>query len=164
VLSWPGGRENDFREESMPVVMRPDAEIYDEVHGSAYPRLLFGPGGLRSELAFWRTSPSHPAAPPPRMNPMADVAGLTEDVIRTFGHDMVGGDFVFSVSRDFVSRCHTLLVRQPGSDRPHPAETGVEVARPAPDLEIQKDWRGPMHLAESIRRVTEFRARHTPGS
>jgi len=32
----------------------------------------------------------------------------------------------------------------------------------APNLEIQKDWRGPTHLAESIRRVTDFLTRNTP--
>jgi hypothetical protein len=42
--------------------------------------------------------------------------------------------------------------------------TSAEIAGLAPNLEIQKDWRGPTHLAESIRRVTEFLARHTPTS
>ena len=28
--------------------------------------------------------------------------------------------------------------------------------------EVQKDWRGPEHLAESIRRVTDFLTGHTP--
>ena len=59
----------------MPVFTRPDAEIHYEVHGSGYPLLLFAPGGLRSELSYWRQSPSNPSAPPPWMNPMADLAG-----------------------------------------------------------------------------------------
>jgi len=53
---------------------------------------------------------------------------------------------------------------QPGSDTPHPAETSAEFARLAPNLEIQKDWRGPTHRAEAIRRVTEFLIRYTPAS
>jgi pimeloyl-ACP methyl ester carboxylesterase len=248
----------------MPVFKRPDAEIYYEVHGTGYPLLLFAPGGLRSQLAFWRHSPSNPAAAPPWMNPMADLADrftvigmdqrnaghsrgtvtaadgwptyagdqlalmdhlghrrfhvmggcigasfcltlcemaperitaavlqnpiglhenratwddavsdfaktmlardptLTEDSIQKFGRNMFGGDFVFSVSRQFVSRCPTPLLLQPGTDTPHPAETSAEIARLAPNLEIQKDWRGPTHLAESIRRVTDFLLRHTP--
>ena len=40
----------------------------------------------------------------------------------------------------------------------------AEIARLAPNLQIQKDWRGPTHLAESIRTVTEFLTRHTPAS
>jgi hypothetical protein len=65
----------------MPIFKRPDAEIHYEVHGTGHPVLLFAPGGLRSELAFWRHSPSNPGAPPPRMNPMADLAGWFTDVL-----------------------------------------------------------------------------------
>jgi len=68
------------------------------------------------------------------------------------------------VSRDFVRCCPTPLLLQPGSDKPHPAETSAEIARLAPNLEIQKDWRAPTHLAESIRRVGEFLTRNTPTS
>ena len=248
----------------MPMFKRPDAEINYEVHGTGHPLLLFAPGGLRSELAYWRQSPSNPSAPPPWMNPMADLSrrftvigmdqrnagssrgavtathgwhtyagdhlalmdhlgfrrfhvmggcigstycltlcelaperitaavlqnpiglhenkdtwdeavsgfaktmlardpSLTEDVIKKFGHNMFGNDFVFSVSRDFLRRCPTPLLLQPGTDKPHPAETSAEIARLAPNLEIQKDWRAPTHLAESIRRVGDFLSRHTP--
>ena len=247
----------------MPVLKRADAEIHYEVHGSGFPLLLFAPGGLRSQLAYWRHSPSNPNAAPPWMNPMAELSGqftvigmdqrnagasrgavratdgwrtyaedhlalmdhlghrrfhvmggcigasfcltlcelaperitaavlqnpiglhenratwneavsgfetamlerdpsLTRDIIRSFGRNMFGGDFVFSVSRDFVRGCRTPLLLQPGSDTPHPAETSAEIARLAPNLEVQKDWRAPTHLAESIRRVTDFLTRHT---
>jgi pimeloyl-ACP methyl ester carboxylesterase len=250
----------------MPIFTRPDAEIYYEVHGSGFPLLLFAPGGLRSQLEYWRYSPSNPDAAPPWMNPMVDLARrftvvgmdqrnagksrgkvtatdgwhtyaadhlalmdhlghrrfhvmggciggsfclkacemapnrvtaavlqnpiglhenratwddavrgftkkmlaedptLTEDVIQKFGRNMFGGDFVFSVSRDFVKTCRTPLYLQPGTDTPHPAETSAEIASLAPNLEVQKDWRGPEHLAESIRRVTDFLTRHTPAS
>ena len=86
----------------------------------------------------------------------------TEAAIRKFGHNMFGGDFVFSVSRDFVRRCPTPLLLQPGTDKPHPAVTSAEIERLAPNLEVQKDWRAPTHLPESIRRVTEFLTKHTP--
>jgi pimeloyl-ACP methyl ester carboxylesterase len=219
---------------------------------------------LRSQLDYWRFSPSNPSAPPPWMNPMADLAGrftvvgmdqrnagkstgavtethgwhtyasdhlalmdhlghrrfhvmggciggtfcltlcemapervtaavlqnpiglhenrdtwdeavsgfskrmierdpsLTEATIKKFGHNMFGGDFVFSVSREFVRRCPTPLLLQTCTDKPHPAATSDEIAQLAPNLEIQKDWRGPTHLAESIRRVTDFLTRNTP--
>jgi pimeloyl-ACP methyl ester carboxylesterase len=250
----------------MPVFTRPDAEIYYEVYGSGYPLLLFAAGGLRSQLAYWRHSPSNPDAAPPWMDPMVALAdrftvigmdqrnagqsrgrvtaadgwqtyagdhlalmdhlghrrfhvmggcigasyclklcevaparvtaavlqnpiglhenratwddivsgfaktmlardpSLTEDVIRSFGHNMFGGDFVFSVSRDVVRGCRIPLYLQPGTDTPHPAATSAEIERLAPDLEVQKDWRAPTHLAESIRRVGDFLARHTPTS
>jgi hypothetical protein len=51
---------------------------------------------------------------------------------------------------------------QPGTDTPHPAETSAEIEQLAPHLEVRKDWRGPTHLAESIRRVIDFLTRHTP--
>jgi pimeloyl-ACP methyl ester carboxylesterase len=93
---------------------------------------------------------------------LAREPSLTDDVIRKFGHNMFGGDFVFSVSRDFVSRCRTPLLLMPGSDTPHPAATSAEIAKLAPNLETLKEWKGPEHRVESIRRVTEFLARHTP--
>ena len=248
----------------MPVFTRPDADIHYEVHGSGFPLLLFAPGGLRSQLEFWRHSPSTPAVPPPWMNPMTDLADrftvigmdqrnagrsrgavttthgwhtyagdhlalmdhlghrrfhvmggcigatycltlcemapervtaavlqnpiglhenratwdelvndfaktmlardpeLTEAAIRQFGQNMFGGEFVFSVSREFVRRSPTPLYLQPGTDTPHPARTSEELAQLAPNIEVQTEWRAPTHLAESIRRVREFLTRHTP--
>ena len=88
---------------------------------------------------------------------------LTKEIIQSFGRSMFGGDFVFSVSREFVRDCKTPLLLQPGSDVPHPAETSAEIVRLAPaNLEVQKDWRAPTHLAESIRRVRDFLSRNTP--
>ena len=52
-------------------------------------------------------------------------------------------------------------VPPPGTDKPHPAQTSAELEKLAPNLEVQKDWRGPTFLAESIRRVTDFLAKHT---
>src|SRR6266536_2133441 len=206
---------------TMPVFTRPDAEIYYEVHGSGFPLLLFAPGGLRSQLEYWRHSPSAPDAAPPWMNPMVDLAGrftvigmdqrnagksngtvtathgwhtyasdhlalmdhlghrrfhvmggciggsycfalcelapervtaavlqnpiglhenrdTWDEAVQKFGHNMFGGEFVFSVSREFVRRCRTPVLLQPGSDKPHPAETSAEIAKLAPNLEIQK--------------------------
>jgi pimeloyl-ACP methyl ester carboxylesterase len=248
----------------MPAFSRPDVEIYYEVHGAGFPLLIFAPGGLRSQLAFWRESPANAGATPPYMNPMqaltpdftvigmdqrnagksrakitasdgwhsfaedhlalmdhlghkrfhvmggciggsfclklcqmapervtaavlqnpigfhenratwdASISGfaktmrerdpsISEETIASFGRNLFGGDFVFSVSRDFVKTCRTPLLLQPGSDTPHPAATSAEIARLAPNIEVQQDWRGPEHLAESIRRVAAFLQRHTP--
>jgi pimeloyl-ACP methyl ester carboxylesterase len=85
---------------------------------------------------------------------------VTADTIKKFGHNMFGGDFVFSVSRDFVRRCSVPLFLQPGTDKPHPAQTGAEIEKLAPNLEVQKDWRGPTFLDESIRRVKAFLSKH----
>jgi hypothetical protein len=69
---------------------------------------------------------------------------------------------VFSVTRDFVKNCRTPLFLQPGTDKPHPAHTSEEIAALAPDIEVQKDWKGPPFLQESIKRVHAFLAKHTP--
>jgi pimeloyl-ACP methyl ester carboxylesterase len=45
----------------MPVLTRPDGEIYYETYGEGFPVLLFAPGGLRSRIEFW---PDPPAGPP----------------------------------------------------------------------------------------------------
>jgi pimeloyl-ACP methyl ester carboxylesterase len=37
----------------MPVLKRPDGEIYYEEFGNGFPILLFAPGGLRSRLEMW---------------------------------------------------------------------------------------------------------------
>jgi hypothetical protein len=87
---------------------------------------------------------------------------ITEDTIESFGRNMFGGDFVFSVSRDFVRNCRTPMLLQPGTDKPHPAQTSAEIAALAPNIEVQQDWRGPTHLDESIRRVRAFLERNTP--
>jgi pimeloyl-ACP methyl ester carboxylesterase len=87
---------------------------------------------------------------------------LTPEIIRKFGDNMFGGDFVFSVSRDFVRRCPTPLLLQPGTDKPHPAVTSAEIEKLAPNLQVQRNWRAPEHLAESIKTVGDFLTRHTP--
>jgi pimeloyl-ACP methyl ester carboxylesterase len=87
---------------------------------------------------------------------------ITQAAIDGFGQNMFGGDFVFSVTRDFVKDCRTPLFLQPGTDKPHPAHTSAEIAALAPDIEVQTDWRGPAFLDESIRRVRAFLERNTP--
>lgn len=248
----------------MATLKRPDAEIYYEVHGSGFPILLYAPGGLRSQLDYWKASPADPSQPAAWMNPMLALADrftvvamdqrnagqsiadvkpdhgwhtfaadhlalmdhlgfrkfhvmggciggsycfeaieqapdrvtsailqnpiglhenkdtwdaavkgygetvrardpkVTQETIDAFGHNMFGSDFVFSVTRDFVKACRTPLFLQPGTDKPHPAQTSEEIAALAPVIEVQKDWRGPAFLQESIDRVRAFLTRHTP--
>ncbi|MFO1159727.1 MAG: alpha/beta hydrolase [Reyranellaceae bacterium] len=87
---------------------------------------------------------------------------VSQATIDSFGHNMFGGDFVFSVTRDFVKACGTPLFLQPGTDKPHPGPTSDEIAALAPNIVVQKDWRGPEFLSESIRRVRDFLVRNTP--
>jgi len=247
----------------MPKLKRPDGEIYYEVHGKGFPLLLFAPGGLKSQLAYWKASPADPKQPAAWMNPMADLAdqftvigmdqrnagqsvanvkpnhgwhtfaadqfalmdhlgfgkfavmggciggsycfeaiehdparvvaavlqnpigmwenrdtwdaavkgygetvrardpSISQTTIDSFGQNMFGGDFVFSVTREFVKSCKTPMFLQPGTDKPHPAKTSEEIAALAPNIEVQKDWRAPTYLAESIKRVSAFLLKNT---
>jgi len=87
---------------------------------------------------------------------------IPQSAIDSFGHNMFGNDFVFSVTRDFVKNCTTPLFLQPGNDKPHPGPTSDEIAALAPNIMVQKDWRGPAFLADSIKRVRAFLEKHTP--
>jgi pimeloyl-ACP methyl ester carboxylesterase len=87
---------------------------------------------------------------------------IEEHVLRNFGDNMFGGDFVFSVSREFVRECKTPLLVMPGDDPPHPTVIGEEIIELAPNVEALRQWKGPEHLHAAIDRVSEFLERHTP--
>jgi hypothetical protein len=82
--------------------------------------------------------------------------------MRSFGHNMWSGEFVFCVSRDFAKRCPVPTFLLPGNDKPHPAATAAELAALLPGVDVLQDWRGPEHLDEQLRRVRTFLDRHTP--
>jgi pimeloyl-ACP methyl ester carboxylesterase len=86
---------------------------------------------------------------------------LDKAAVQAFGRNMWDGEFVYSVSRDFVRRCTVPCLVLPGNDTPHPAVTGAELARLLPKAEMLQDWKGPQHLAEQRQRVVDFLAGHT---
>ena len=80
-----------------------------------------------------------------------------------FGTRMWTGDFVLSVSRDFVRGCHTPLLVLPGVDEFHPTEIGREVAELAPQAESMEPWKdSPELVRQAVERVREFLKRRTP--
>ena len=93
-------------------------------------------------------------------NPEVD----TETAV-AFGQRMCGGDFVLSVSRDFVKSCTTPLMVMPGDTLDHPRATGEEIATLAQNVEYVGDWRYPSSATpaavESIKRFFEA---HLPTS
>jgi pimeloyl-ACP methyl ester carboxylesterase len=44
----------------VPFFEKDDTKIYYEIHGEGFPILLFAPGGMRSALSFWQSSPWNP--------------------------------------------------------------------------------------------------------
>ena len=93
-------------------------------------------------------------------NPEVD----TETAV-AFGQRMCGGDFVLSVSRDFLKSCTTPLMVMPGDTLDHPRATGEEIATLAQNVEYISDWRYPSSATpaavESIKRFFEA---HLPTS
>jgi hypothetical protein len=75
---------------------------------------------------------------------------------------MYGGDFLFNVSREFVSRCQTPLLVLLGNDLHHPQSSSREVAALAPNATLIELWKEPEHQPAARKAVEEFLAKHTP--
>jgi pimeloyl-ACP methyl ester carboxylesterase len=90
--------------------------------------------------------------------------GVEGSVWRAFRERMYGGEFVFSVTRDFVRRCTTPMLVLMGNDIYHPQETSREVVALAPNAALIERWKEPEHLPEAVRRVRSFLLDHTPSA
>jgi pimeloyl-ACP methyl ester carboxylesterase len=112
---------------------------------------LAGPWGARAlaDAAF--------AAELEGMDP-ADYAAI----VREYGTRMFGGDFVFSVSEDFVRTLTTPLLILAGNDDFHPRATAERLAALAPNAELVLGWREPEIVPRTVEKVREFLLRHTP--
>lgn len=88
---------------------------------------------------------------------------LREKDLEAFRKRMFGGDFVFSVSRDFVRSCTTPMLVMPGNNLDHPTEIGREIASLAPNAEKLEDWRYPSDVVPAtVARIWSFLSAHTP--
>ncbi len=85
---------------------------------------------------------------------------LTDAALRAFRETMYGGDFVFSVSRDFVRACRTPMILLSGDDLYHPAPISAELARLNPAMEVVKSWKTPDAAAAAAQAVRDFLKRH----
>jgi pimeloyl-ACP methyl ester carboxylesterase len=86
---------------------------------------------------------------------------LSDSAFARFRENMYGGDFVFTVSRDFVASCTTPMILLNGSDIYHPAEISAEIARLNPRIEVVADWKTPETAPEAAKRVRAFLKRHS---
>ncbi|MGH7839936.1 MAG: alpha/beta fold hydrolase [Candidatus Binataceae bacterium] len=78
-----------------------------------------------------------------------------------FRENMYGGDFVFSVSRDFVRSCTTPMILLCGDDLYHPAPISAEIARLNPSIEVIKLWKTAETAPAAASAVREFLKRHS---
>ena len=83
------------------------------------------------------------------------------ETLDAFGRAMFDPDFVFSVSRDFLSSAQTPLLLLYGSDRAHPRGVSVEVAGLLPNAETIERWRDPDVVPEVTKRIRRFLKTHT---
>jgi pimeloyl-ACP methyl ester carboxylesterase len=84
--------------------------------------------------------------------------------VEAFATRMWAGDFVLSVSRDFVRACSTPLLVLPGVDRYHPTETGREIAGLALHARLVEPWKDRQHVGPATSAVRDFLKTHTPHS
>jgi pimeloyl-ACP methyl ester carboxylesterase len=92
---------------------------------------------------------------------VGDRPNIDAHLLPAFGQRMFGGDFIFSVSREFVRNCRIPSLLMPGDDVVHPAEISADLAR-APNVEMLVPWKGPMYRKAAMSRVGEFLAAHLP--
>ena len=77
-----------------------------------------------------------------------------------FRSNMFDGDFVYNVSRDFVSACQTPMLVLMGNDDYHPAEISREIVRLAPNATLIENWKSPQR-DRTVERVVEFLLEHS---
>jgi pimeloyl-ACP methyl ester carboxylesterase len=82
--------------------------------------------------------------------------------LAAFRTNMFGGEFVFSVDRDFVRQTTIPFLVLAGRDEFHPEATAREIADLAPDAELVLDWAGPDHHDATLDKVRTFLQAHTP--
>jgi pimeloyl-ACP methyl ester carboxylesterase len=87
---------------------------------------------------------------------------VTDQSIRDFRDHMFGGDFVFSVDRDFVRQCSVPLLVLAGDDQFHPRAVAEEIADLAPSAELVIEWAGPDHKDQTRGKISDFLTAHTP--
>lgn len=85
---------------------------------------------------------------------------LAETAFASFRERMYGGDFVFSVDREFVRNCATPLMVLAGDDLYHPAPISREIGALAPHVETIEQWKTPDVVAAAVARTRAFLIAH----
>ena len=84
-------------------------------------------------------------------------------LLPAFGKRMFGGDFIFSVTPDFVRGCRIPTLLMPGDDVVHP-DVISEVLAQAPDVEILAPWKGLKYRDEAMQTVRRFLIANRPAA
>ena len=87
--------------------------------------------------------------------------GIDSKLLPGFKQRMFGGDFIFSVTREFVRGCAIPMLLMPGDDVVHPAEVSADLAI-APNVQVLAPWKGLALRGAAMRRVREFLIANEP--
>jgi pimeloyl-ACP methyl ester carboxylesterase len=91
---------------------------------------------------------------------------ITIEMVGAFLEKMyrANADFVFTVTREFVSSCRTPILVLPDDVPAHPYAVAMESVRLAPNAEASiYPWKDtPEHLAEALRHIRTFLRAHRP--
>ncbi len=82
--------------------------------------------------------------------------------LRGLKHNMFGGEFVFSVSRDQVRKMDLPLLILAGNDPFHPPDISQELAGLAPNATLVLEWKAPEIVSATVQRVKAFLKENTP--
>jgi pimeloyl-ACP methyl ester carboxylesterase len=95
-----------------------------------------------------------------------ELAAARPDIPRaalsSFRHNLYGGDFAFSASREQVKKCPLPLLVLRGNDIYHPSDVSEELARIAPNGTLIQSWKEGDALSRALVRVKEFLDANTP--
>ena len=91
---------------------------------------------------------------------------ITMEMVEAFLHNMYrrDGDFVFTVTRDFVRNCETPILVLPDDIPAHPYEVAMEAAMLAPNAEVSLyPWKTPAdRVPLAVRHIRSFLRAHRP--
>jgi pimeloyl-ACP methyl ester carboxylesterase len=87
---------------------------------------------------------------------------VSEEAWESFKTTMYSGDFLFNVSREFVSSCKTPMLVLLGNDLHHPQASSRELAALAPNATLIEKWKESEHQPAAKKAVENFLAEHTP--
>ena len=91
---------------------------------------------------------------------------ISLEAVEAFLNNMyrVNGDFVFTVTRDFVRQCQTPVLILPDDIPAHPYEVAMEAAMLAPQAEVSMfPWKEPPErIPLAVRQVRSFLRAHRP--
>ncbi|MCH9675219.1 MAG: alpha/beta hydrolase [Gammaproteobacteria bacterium] len=97
----------------MAIFQHQQTKLYYEVHGSGFPILLFAPGGMHSQIGFWRSSPWDPIETlASEFTVIAmdqrNAGNSTAPIQATDGWDTYTADHIALLDHLGIDRCHTI--------------------------------------------------------